>query len=102
MDKKRHIKLSWDLIGYKLYYYHPEKVHKSWHKYLDISDGDYDELEREYLRLCLKLGVDNTVAGQTEVDGKRVSGEGMQEIDFDRPSCQSALKKHSNRMRRRK
>jgi len=83
-DKERHVKLSWDLIAYRLFYYYPEKVHSSWHKQLDIPDGDYDQLEREYISLCDKLNEPNTVA------------QGV-ELDFKRPSIALALSKYSKR-----
>jgi hypothetical protein len=95
--KQKHIQLSWELIGYKLMYYFPELVHESWHKTLDIPDSEYDEKEREYLRLCLELGYKNTVAGQTSVDGKEVDGEGMTELDTSRPSVSLAKHKYSRR-----
>jgi hypothetical protein len=98
MDKRqRHIKLSWDLIGYKMMYYTPEEVHTSWHQRLDIPDSEYDALEKEYLRLCLELDLENTVAGQTSVDGKEVKGKGMTELDLSRPSVKLAKQKFSKR-----
>ena len=97
-ERARFIKLSWDLLAYKLYYYYPEKVHPSWHKKLDIPDSEYDELEREYLKLCLSLGEKNTVATKVLL-GDTFIGPGMIELDFERPSVQQALKKHSKRRR---
>jgi hypothetical protein len=98
--KARFINLSWDLLAYKLYYYFPEKVHSSWKFKLDIPDSEYDELEREYLRLCLELGQENTVAGQKQVDGKDVPGTGMTELDESRPSVRAAIQKHGRRRKR--
>lgn len=89
--------LSWRLLAHKLMYYYPEKVHPSWQKELDISDADYDALEQEYLRLCIKLGKPNTVAGQSTVDGETVSGDGMTQLDLSRPSVSLVLFKHSKR-----
>jgi hypothetical protein len=87
IQKARFINLSWDLLAYKLYYYYPEKVHPSWKHKLDIPDGDYDELEREYVQLCSTLGEPNTV-------------ESMVQLDLDRPSVQQVLKKYSQRRRK--
>lgn len=39
-----------NLIAYRIIYYYPEKVRESLHKYLEIPDGDYDQLEREFLK----------------------------------------------------
>ena len=97
MEKDRHIELSWKLIGYKMMYYTPEQVHLSWKKELDITDCDYDKLEKEYLRLCLQLSLPNTVAGQTAVDGTLVEGSGMIELDKSRHSVSLVCKKYSNR-----
>ena len=94
---QKHIQLSWDLIGYKMMYYYPEEVDTSWHKKLTVTDEAYDTLEKEYLRLCLELGIPNTVAGQSSVDGKEVRGEGMTQIDLERPSVRLAKFKFSNR-----
>jgi hypothetical protein len=96
-DEQKFIQLSWDLIGYKLFYYHPELVHDSWKSKLDIPDSTYDEKEKDYLRLCLKLEKENTVAGQTKVDGRTVPGEGMTELDDSRPSVSLAKFKYSKR-----
>lgn len=98
-ERARFIKLSWDLIGYKFYYYYPEKVHPSWRRKLDIPDKEYDELEREYLKLCLSLGEKNTVATKTFLDNTFV-GPGMIELDFSRPSIQQAEKKYTQRRRK--
>lgn len=98
VEKRReYIKLSWKIIGYKLMYYYPEQVHPSWHFDLDITDHIYDIREKEYLRLCLELDEPNTVAGQTEVDGVSVRGEGMTELDLEKPSVQLALSKYKRR-----
>lgn len=45
--EKRYVKLSWQILAYKLMYYRPELVHSDWHKELTISDLDYDQLEKE-------------------------------------------------------
>lgn len=96
-DKERFTQLSWDLLAYKLFYYYPEKVHPSWHEKLDIPDSDYDELEKEYLRLCLKLDTENYTAGQTEVDGVVVAGKGQTQLDETRHSVQQTFKKYNRR-----
>jgi len=94
---QRFIELSWKLIGYKLMYYYPEEVHQSWEAHLTITDTYYDELEKEYLRLCLELDYENTVAGQTQVDGKTVKGSGMTELDSEKPAVKLARAKFSKR-----
>lgn len=74
------ILLSWNLLEYKLMYYHPDKVHSSWHESLTIPDNDYDELENQYKDLARSLKVGMSV---TE----------MVDFDFDRPSCKLVLRR---------
>lgn len=95
--EKRFVRLSWLLLGHKFMYYYPDKVHPSWKSKLAIPDSEYDELEKEYLRLCLELGYENTVAGQTRVDGVDVSGPGMTELDSTRPSVELVKSKYTKR-----
>ena len=82
-DRKRHAWLSWEIIKHKLLYYQPSKRYKS--KFKMISDDEYDQLEREYLELCIKLDLPNTVVHK-DYAGVSVRGEGMMEVDMERPS----------------
>ncbi len=75
--------LSWLLIAYKLMYYRPDLVHKSWHKELTISDTEYDRLEVEY-NAEFKGG-----------DGPYTTN--MVGIDLTRPSVRLAVEKYSER-----
>jgi hypothetical protein len=74
------VQISWKLLEYRLMYYHPDKVHPSWHDDLVILDSNYDQLEAEYKRLADELGVAKTVSD-------------MVDFDFSRPSCQVVMKK---------
>jgi hypothetical protein len=95
--KQRHVNLGWELIGHKLAYYYPEKIHSSWLRTLEIPDSEYDEKEKEYLRLCNQLSLPNTIAGQTQVDGLDVEGDGMTEVDLNRPAITLSLYKYGKR-----
>jgi len=82
-DQQRHAWLSWEIIKHKLLYYKPSKRYKA--KFKPITDEEYDRLEREYLDLCIKLDLPNTVVHKEYV-GVSVKGDGMMEVDMERPS----------------
>ncbi len=83
---KRHAALCWSLIRHKIVYYYPELVAEKYQQKYSITDDEYDKLEKEYLTLCLRLGLENTVAHKTYPDIGEVPGKGMMEVDFSRPS----------------
>lgn len=91
MDKElqRFIKLGWSLIEAKIMYY--ENPIDLQGKGLEITDAEYDAMEHEYLKLCVKLGKKNTISH----DNYAMYGleAGMMEVDWNRPSCSSALKR---------
>ena len=91
-DRARHVQLSWALIEFKVMYYRPGLVHRSWHEGLTISDERYDEMEVEYLRLCRKLNRPNTVVHK-RWPGFGNLGVGMMEVDEARPSVQLVINK---------
>jgi hypothetical protein len=92
-DEERFVELSWALIEFKFCYYKPEGVHVTRKARYEIPDDVYDQLEQEYLRLCLKLDRPNTVAHKSYADIGEVPGEGMFEIDMNRPSVQRVARK---------
>jgi hypothetical protein len=91
---KRRLELGWRIIEWKLMYYHPEKVHPSRRADYTISDEAYDEAEREYLTLCLKLKKINSVVHKTYPGFEKVDHSyAMMEVDLSRPSVQLVLRK---------
>ena len=81
---KRYIKLGWELIEHKIrYYIFSNPV---------ISDNEYDNLELEYLKLCMKYKLENTVVHKL-YPNLVVNGEGMMEVDMTRPSVQLVYNK---------
>jgi hypothetical protein len=54
-EEKEFAALSWKLIEWKVAYYFPEKVHKTWRKDCEVSDETYDAAEVRYLTLVRKL-----------------------------------------------
>lgn len=72
--------LSWFLIECKIIYYRPELFSGKFLAKMEISDHDYDRLERKYMRMCKLLKQPNTV-------------QNMVEIDLNRPSVQLAIKR---------
>lgn len=94
MMRQQLINLSWRLIEYKLMYYRPELVAmEHWDK-LVIPDDIYDMLEKMYLRLCLELDLPNSLVHKDYPEFSNVKGEGMMEVDLNRPSVQLVLKKY--------
>jgi hypothetical protein len=92
--RQRYIDLGWKIIEWKLMYYQPERVHESRRAALTIPDEEYDEAEREYLKLCLKLKLPNTVVHKTYPGFEKVDHSlAMMEIDLRRPSVQLAARK---------
>lgn len=92
-DHKRHIELGWKIIEWKVAYYKPEAVHKTRQADCELHDDLYDQYEQEYLRLCLKLGRDNTVVHKSYESIGEVPGDGMFEIEEARPSVKLVLAK---------
>jgi len=74
------VQMSWKLLEYRLMYYHPDKVHPSWHDELTVPDSDYDLLEAQYKRVAEELGVVQTITH-------------MVDFDLSRPSCKLVMKK---------
>lgn len=95
-DNRRYIWLSWRLIEWKLMYYYPEKVAEEFHEMLSISDDIYDQYELEYLKLCRKLNLPNTVVHKSYA-GFKVMGDGMFEVDTTRPCVQLVLGKYGEK-----
>jgi len=60
-----------------------------------ISDLEYDELEKLYLKGCIKYKKENTIVHK-KYPGLDVKGEGMMEVDMERPSCQLVYSKLIN------
>lgn len=85
MSKKRFVKLSWDILRYKVLYYY---FYRS-----EISDDEYDILEQEYLKLCIKLNKENTLVHKVYPNISGYKGNGMMEIDLTRPSVQLVINK---------
>lgn len=83
--RSRHAYLSWKLIEHKILYYKPEDFTKRFLQQYSISDAEFDRLETEYLNLCSLLHVPNTVSHK--------DGEGMMELDWERPSVLNAYEK---------
>lgn len=89
----RHTELSWKLIEYKIMYYYQDVIdEKYWHK-LVIPDYLFDQLDKEYQNLCLKLNLPNTVS-HNRYNGISPKGEGMFEVDFDRPCVHLIMSKY--------
>jgi hypothetical protein len=96
-DKVRWIRLAYMLIEYKIMYYYPEVIKEGYHPGLTISDDEYDKLEIEYLTLCKKLNVANTVVHKGYPGlmlGEDVKGDGMFEVDFTRPVVHLIMRKY--------
>lgn len=70
--KTRHIKLSWELLEHKCFYYIINNP--------IIGDYEYDKLEKEYDQLCNELNLPNSVAD-------------MVDFDTTRHSCQLVMRK---------
>ena len=70
--KKRFVELGWLLLEHKAHYYYfcnPQ-----------ISDYEYDALEREYDTLAKELGEEPTASD-------------MVDFDYERPACRAVLRK---------
>lgn len=81
---KEFAKLSWELLEHKVrYYYYDAPI---------ITDDEYDLLEIKYLNLCKEFDQENTLVHK-QYPGLTVNGQGMMEIDIDRPSVQAAIYK---------
>jgi hypothetical protein len=90
-DKKRFIKLGWELIEFKILYYQPPPELQAYAEEVLPTDEKYDLLEQEYLGLCRTLDKPNTVVHKAYVGFEDVKGEGMMEIDWNRKSVDCAL-----------
>jgi hypothetical protein len=53
-NEKRHVQISWELLEHRYRYWVIDDT--------NISDQEYDALDREYLSLCNKLKKPNTVS----------------------------------------
>jgi hypothetical protein len=85
--------LCWWLIERKVAYYMPEAVHSTRMKDMVVSDDIYDQQEKRYLTLCRELGRNNTIVHKGHPGFEDVPGDGMMEVDVERPSVQLVLKK---------
>ena len=90
--KERHAELSWRILELKILYYQCPVALEDYAENNLPSDDEYDRLEQEYLKLCLELGVENTLVHKGYA-GLDVPGEGMMEIDWSRPSVDNALER---------
>lgn len=95
--RERHAELSWWLIERKLMYYYPHMVAPEHRAELECSDSLYDNREEEYVRLCVRLGLPNTVSHKHDPESTPgLTGEGMFEVDFSRPSVGLVLRRYGN------
>lgn len=87
MDKERkeHVELSWRIIEAKIMYYQPGELGEAFVQKYMPTDADFDAMEQRYLELCDKLNLPNTVSHK--------DGNGMMEVDWDRPSVKLAHSK---------
>ncbi len=96
-DKRRFIELTYMIIEHKIMYYNAELIAPGYRPGLEIDDHSYDALEKEYLRLCLKLKYPNTIVhhGYADINnGEDVPGDGMMEVDYTRPVVHLILRKY--------
>lgn len=93
MKEERHAKLSWLIIEHKILYYAPRGLSEDFIAGYAISDAEYDDMEKEYLGLCRDLGFSNSVVHKKHPGYEDVLGDGMNEVDFSRPSVQLAYEK---------
>lgn len=91
-DMRRYIELSYRLIECKICYYYPELIKEGYRAQLEVHDDIYDQMEREYIDLCIKLGKENTVS-HSGYRSEEVKGEGMFEVDFKRPAVHLVMRK---------
>lgn len=115
-EYKRYVMLGWLLIEWKLMYYAPHLVAEKFHDMLTVDDEAYDAYEREYMTLCKVHRFNNTVVHKSHGSGLRmigemqagekpkdfVPGDGMFEVDFNRPSVQLVLSKYGDKSKLRK
>jgi len=81
MDEKQLlIHLGYAITEWKIMYYRPHLVHKSWHPYVEVTNDFYDSAESLYKQLCEKYGEDPVATA-------------CPEIDLDRGSVKLALEK---------
>lgn len=94
--RKNHlVDLAWQLIEYKIAYYYPELIRPDLLKGLQVPDSHFDQLTEDYLKLCIKLGIPNTVCHSgPENLMRQVSGDGMMEVDFTRPCVHLIMRKY--------
>lgn len=93
VDEQRWIKLSYQLIEYRIMYYYPHLIREVYHEGLTIHDSIYDQYEIEYLELCDKLKVKNTVV-HCRYEKYEHLGPGMMEVDFRRPVVHLIMRKY--------
>ena len=61
----RHWRLQLLIIMCRLCDHHPELIQKKYRKEFTVSDAYFFSLEREYLRLCVKISKPNTLVRNT-------------------------------------
>lgn len=95
-DRQRYIALAYMIIEYKIMYYYPELIREGFRPGLTISDDEYDKLEIEYLSLCKKLGLPNTVVHKCYpgLDEETIDWREMFEVDFTRPVVHLVMRKY--------
>ena len=71
-DKERFIKLSWEILEHKVNYYILSRT--------TVDDHVYDNLEQEYLKLCVKLDEPNSLVHKEYEGITGYKGEGMMEV----------------------
>lgn len=66
MSRKDFILLSWQLLEAKVKYYLYPSIN-------NMSDSEYDELEKKYVTYCTENDVPNTIQNMVGVDKERPS-----------------------------
>lgn len=49
--EQAHLVLGWAILEYKLIYFYPTRVHRSWHEVLTIDDNLYDFIYSSYQKI---------------------------------------------------
>ncbi len=101
LDSAEFRELSWDLIGYKLAYYYPEKLTEEALRRFEITDAEYDSKEVRYLELCRGLNKPNTLVHKEYPSFEDIDFSGaMMEVDFKRSSVQLVLNRFGKDIRK--
>ncbi len=99
--EEEYIRLSWQLIEWKVAYYMPEMVSSSRIDDVTVDDDYYDHKERRYLTLCRRLGHKNTIVHKRYPGYRDVGTKyAMIEIDKTRPSVKLVISKLMTRKRK--